>query len=166
MEYRNNVLSCLENLKNMVLRPNPDPTHWVSIDFNIYAGIHNLRLYCAFSNKARSNLLDWKQYVIDRMNVFIVHRNRMFTKLYPHFNSQYSVNGPLGIILYLTNIPECVQCYNDDGKPSVPKNLGLKSRCAECNTVNNIMVVSKFCDLHAPWKCPLCGSCHLVAIDS
>lgn len=162
MDYGQNVVSCLERLRLLAIQQ--DPVKWETIDHSINNGIHNLRLYCAFSDEPRPKVNDWKLYVLGRMNTFICLRNMLLADIRPR-NNEHGENGPLGIILYLTNIPECIKCYNDEGKQKTPSTLEILSQCVTCNKLCDTVVLSKLCDIHAPWRCKKCGSFDMIAVQ-
>ena len=164
MEYENVVIKCLEELRHLALKPNP--FEWDVVDYQIYLGAHNLRLFCAFSDEARSTIDEWKLYVIARLNIFIMLRNTMLSSACPTFSGEFGKNGPLGILLYLANIPDCACCYNDDGTQELHETFGVKSHCASCKRLCEPVVLSALCDVHAPWKCRACGCFDIIVKDS
>jgi hypothetical protein len=161
MDFENEVLNCLLNMKRLILQKNA--LHWAALDFYIYAAVHNMRLFSAFSDRTRPNIQIHKDYAISKLNTYICIRNKMYSMLHPHFNSELGNNGPLGIILYLTNIQECLKCYTVLGLQEVPLSFNIRSQCSKCLCLFEPHILSKLCDIHGPRRCHMCGSFKIVA---
>lgn len=164
MEFGHIVTQCLDNMRSLVFQKNF--SDYDALDYQICLSLHNLRLYCAFTDEPQHRMIDWKSYIIDKINAFICKRNTLYAKSHPYFYSELGLNGPMGIVLYLTNIPECFKCYDDIGEQHAPSNLEIRSQCGECDKWHEEIVLSRMCDIHAPWRCHECGGCHMRAVST
>lgn len=134
---------------------------WKTLDYMVRSVVHNLRLYCSFTDDRTESINMFRGVTLSKLNDLILIRN---TKLVSLQLSKEMISeienckkhGPLGIVLYLSPI-----------KISKSPASSKTSFCMYCKRIvkpADLILTDEY-DVFAPWTCPKCKSHYMVTLD-